>query len=1141
MDLADLIAQAAQEPNRNKRNQFLKNNLPEEMSVGDLLWVGLRSGHFDLSDTDDWWLLARATRYTVDDLVALFNKIDGTATDGKLRRSHEMTNFAYYLTLFQNFAQKLGWKELAARHSELSGYAGTMVRYLLAHQGHLDHAAVSRTLLPIVAETVVKCSGDAHRQDSLKRHFSRCGELWGEGAWIAALQGAIERVLCTQSHYFKTFRHLEAAFDAYSDEDFFELILLIAEERVVNETILQIRARGPEFRPRLIKKVETWLPSPDNAPVYPLSILLTALMHLNAEVGDPPLDTRFEPLLPRAIGLSDGGPMLQTMGMLPIERIEALMFPRGYGTPYEYYHLCPTPKIMDALVSTVQGLSAKPSWDGTHKAPAAIRKIGAPIRGRVHEALRVGGGLHRHLLIRCLEDIGDASSIPLLFDLLHDTGPRIVDSNSNVGQRSDRVHDIPEIAGKALITLARRLPTDALLPALITKLASPERDIRDTAGRILYTLPLTAPVVDAARTAAAREDDRYLRQRLNHIIVRADVPAGLVKLRAAAAALPQDVKDATDEMLKDAYTDATVDAYWQAHGHHGLALLGLLTEKMRPILLDGQYLSKLGQAWQKLLPRCKDDPVALPLILSILDVTVSDNKYLAWGLINNIQEDFPALPLAFFARCTEEARPPSWRVVFILSLQEGWRVDHLLIDGLTDDDKETREAAQERLRERSADNLKHVWPLLFHRSQDRRREAVELIGHFKGDEASLPHLLAAQKKERAKKVKAALEEALSAYTAKQIAAAPVIQPPKKKRKPRKKANKPAVKPTMRKIWSDWLAHTDLTAPSREIWTQLTSHVEQNPPNAPEIEKLQEVLAAWPDALRTAPIGWLAAAARKKQPPLHWALARAVHFSRFGSEGSMTPARLRWIFTSPHMAHITSLYFQGITHTKPREVILDLLPGSVHLAGLKDLSFSICWMGGGLMDRLAEATHLTRLTELNIERNWGGREGVANPLLQVLTLPHLASLKKIYADHDGVAAVLKKMHGGDAGLPNLREIISASYTWQTPPALTYVHAIDRPWTRVGLSESGMTDEIAEKFAASKYMTDLEYLSFRGKPGLKGVQSLLRLPRLKTLSMGHSRLSEADLQTLSAHPKIPTMKRIHVKADGVDKALSVTNPA
>jgi len=1126
-----LFAQAMQATTTTaQQRRALQGHLGPDEELDGVLWAALREGRFVPRDDGWWWTMRKSDAYDAADALALLASAEGGPIEAKYREGCSW-NLLNALTTIDHLIEGAGEAEMLAGRGQVGGFLGALLRYLLAQRGHI--VPVEESLIPHLTQVVVCAAGDSDLTARVEAHFGGAEAVWAPGVWRQALLARLFKQMDDPGQSVRSYRGLGIALDAMSHEELVSRALVHCyDERAEKQRVLdRLRARGTACLPALLALGAAWRADQDarHRRGHTLNILVSATLLIQHDAGLPLLDAEDDLLIQHAMW-DRQGPLQDVLQLLPIERLEPLMFPRRASNPYTYFHHCPTEAVRRHMVEQIRALGDDARWEYTNEIPFSIVKIGAPMLPLLHDALRVGGGLHRHILLRCLADIGDPSSVATLIAAFSDDGPRFVQDHDT--NRFSLVKDIPERAADALMRLAMVIPEEALVPPLTAALGHADQGVRRRAAEVLATLPIT-PAVAAVR-AALPQEDRRVSWLLQHTLNRAPMPEALSALLARAEESPTAAREDVAATMKEAWRDGAIEALWVRQADHPAAVLVGVTRRYLAVLIGGGSLFGVDKPWWKTLTRFAAHPAAAPLALDVLDRAPRSREYEVRQSIEALRDALPTLAADYRARCTADARPATWRTTYLFSSGWGLPIDELLIDGLIDDNPEVRSLAGSLLRSRPASNLPRVYPQLGSRSKALRHEAAALLQHFPVKEA-IPHLLAARKSERAKAVRAALDEALSAYSAADIAAAPVLAQPRKRAARKKKAAAPV---TVRAAWTDWLAHTPLTTPSSTAWDQLTGQIEQLPPNAAEAAALAEALDGWPDALRVAPVGWVGAASRKACPP-HWSLARSIVWSRFGSTRGMTPARVKWMFTSERMARITSLTLAGMTQKAMKTPIVAHLAGSTHLSGLRGLHLSTCWMGLELMDALGAATHLTKLESLTLSNNMLSPSDGHPGITALLEMPHLRSLKALEAHQCGSQHLIEAM-GSSSGLPALERLHIAHWRAIDASHVAAVAGIDRPWRWIALNGQGVNAAVAEAYARSEYLGRLESLSLTGNVGVEGVRALLdseRLPALRSLRLSHCGIGDEHVESLRSHPRVATLAHLYLGSSGLTAPIEL----
>jgi len=343
------------------------------------------------------------------------------------------------------------------------------------------------------------------------------------------------------------------------------------------------------------------------------------------------------------------------------------------------------------------------------------------------------------------------------------------------------------------------------------------------------------------------------------------------------------------------------------------------------------------------------------------------------------------------------------------------------------------------------------------------------------------------------------------------------------------------------IYLEWLHNAPLSSPSALAWDAMTAQIAQHPPRNSEVALLAAALEGWPDTLRIAPESWLNAASRTKQPPAYWSLARTVHCQfAFGKPPiALTPAKIRWLLTSPSMGGIRHLSLQHYIKSPLTTAILEGLAQSQALSGLRSLNLLSCGLGWSGLKAITEATWLANLESLNLDhwfmfQVWSSHTPEA--AVQLLGAAHLSRLTdlrlNLLAGQELLEVVLTAPHlssvttlhlGGDSCSDAL---------------IRRMVADPRRWRGLEMDGKEISSEGARLLAEN--LGALESLKLTAPIGREGVMALLdaeRLPALRYLVVHNTDLTEDDAPQVRAHPGIARLDHFSCGSKGLASNIVV----
>ena len=1142
MQLEDIFAEA-----KKKRESFwqlsaLRSHKPDDMDMGDLLWEGFRAGLFQpCLYGHEHELRGAPSGFTKAELYQLLCNVDKNPGSmfwlGSFRYQGCGAGIVNCLRQLKDTAQGEdgvfveGWEQV---HESVRPALG----YLLVSEGQLPPDVLDDKVLEWVAWAAIRVSGNnkdyhlGYRDEMLATRES----IWSDEIWATAIGHVIEQG-DEDLHDYKVIYPIRAHL---TNAQLLKVALHRMEREEKDTSAAILRERGKAILPALDDIVINWSTHEDahGRNGESLNILMAALIGIHIDLGMPPLAPTLDNMLRDALWVD--GPVREVLGALPIDRVEALLLkPDHMPTyPYTYMPAFPTPVICQHLVDVVVGLTGEARYSDRNALPQAIVELGSPMVPLMCTALEKNGGLHRDLFIRCLGDIGDPAGIQPLVKALSDTGPRIAGSHS-----SERVHDIPDIAAEALQKIAKKVPEDVMLAALSDALEDENATVRGWAITVLTRIPPTEAVFALASRLTTEED-----------------PSNRAKLDQLcwSLALPDAVRALRDTPLEQTQLEDIWENGWRENDHTvflpalkalGPAVIAWWTRKMRTALLNRNLSTSFSESILGMLFEAfPNHPASSWLALEVLSVYPSSAGYYRSGIARQLQAwavHIPTLPADWIALVKSPARPTSW--TSSLKLPDNWLVgaDDVLCDALGHDDPDIRQEALERLCNREDTDPTPALPLLSSRDKTIRLLAIQLFKHVP-NVAVIPHLQAASKRERARANKSALEEAMAMYTPEQIAAAEPLPLTKKSKKSvsgkkTKKTKKTKKADTPRPVWTDWLADDPLATPSEVAWGRLLVHIELNPPNVAECAMLNELLMEWPNDLRNAPDGWIVSATRRKQPPPYWSLARAVHCHFVFSQNpvKLTPARIRWLLTSPHMRAIRHLTLRHYNEPKLERAILEGLAESSNLAALQTLDLNGCRLLGSGIKVLTQATWLTELTHLNLgERFLNGSWSVPHAT-ELLSSPHLSALQSLVLDwvtgEDILEAVLTLPH-----LANVHSLSLGASSCSHEQLLRLV-AVPRAWQSLRIGSNSIKVESAKALADSDNLGSLKELILTGPIGGEGVLALLssaKLPALEILVLHGCDVAPSDIEPIRNHPRTAQLMRLVCNSEKLPERILIS---
>jgi hypothetical protein len=344
------------------------------------------------------------------------------------------------------------------------------------------------------------------------------------------------------------------------------------------------------------------------------------------------------------------------------------------------------------------------------------------------------------------------------------------------------------------------------------------------------------------------------------------------------------------------------------------------------------------------------------------------------------------------------------------------------------------------------------------------------------------------------------------------------------------------------IYLEWLSGAPLSSPSAPAWDALTAQIALHPPRNSEVDLLAAALEAWPDTLRIAPESWLNAASRVRQPPAYWSLARTVHCQfAFGSPSiALTPAKIRWLLTSPSMHGIRHLRLQHYIKSPLTSAILEGLAQSQALSGLRSLDLLSCGLARRGLNAITQATWLSNLESLNLDhwfmfQSWSSHDPEA--AAELLGASHLSTLTdlrlNLLAGPELLEVVLTAPHlsrvttlhlGGDSCSDALiRRMVADPRRWR------------------GLEMEGKEISPAGACLLAEHLGALESLCLTAPIGREGVMALLdpeRLPALRYLVVHNTDITEDDAMQVRAHPGIARLDHFSCGSKGISSSIVVS---
>ncbi|MFT5681036.1 MAG: HEAT repeat protein [Myxococcota bacterium] len=1117
---------------RKKRDPFwqlvaIKENRPPKIALGDLLWQALREGAFQPGPSGYFNdLKAAPGGFDATDLLKLFSGIaDNPGAAAALNTSWRQGNSGFIFRGLQGLlgAVRGGIGPLILRWKEADERLRPVLGYILFSDGRISAADLEPGTLSWVVWSAVSTKNDSGYLEKLLAHRQA---VWSDAVWGRAVGKATEEV--TQD--IEDYSVIGPAQEHLTDVQLMHVALHRMDRKHADESATILRARGETSLPSLHALAEHWLDdrSANGRNGSSLNILMTAIIGIHLDLGRPPLEPRLDLLLRHAMWTA-GGPLLSVLSAIPEDRLQVLLLTPDFmpSYPYTYAHLCPTPAVQQHLVDCVVGLLGRAHWAESHDLPEAIVRLGEPMVSRICAALEKGGGLHRHLLLDCLVKLGDSRGIAPLVRAFGDTGPR-------VESETKTVNDIPEIAVKGLAQLAQVVPEAEVLAALQGALSDSDAGVRGCAIAVLVSMTPSAATLALAKTAAASESDPVTRSALGRLLWHLEAPEAVQALRTVP--VPPQLAVLWPRRWDKEHRAAHLPAVLAV----GPAVMVHWVGRVRRMMVDeSSTFFGVWDVWAEILSVHADHPATGWLTLSLLSLAPANDHYEHSKLAEQLEalaETLPMLPEQWLALVRSPARPRSPWMTLWLSDARLVGADDLLCEALSDANEEVRAQALKRLLERPDSDPTAALPLLASKDKAIRLVVASLLQQCPRP-AAIPHLQAARKKERAKANKAALDQALAAYTPEQLAAAKPLAPVKKTR-----AKKKSAPTTPRAIWTDWLKGAPLADPGAITWNALAIRIEQHPPLESEVALIDAALAHWPDTLRTAPESWLIASSRRKKPPAYWSLARTVHYRHISGPTpvNLTVSKIRWLLTSPSMTGIRHLTLQG--YDKLSGALLEGLASSSVLSELQTLDLKSCGLGLSGLRAVAEATWLTKLECLNLDhrffmQSWSRHEPEAAVLLRgAAHLSKLCDLRlNLLAGEELLEAVLTAPHL--AGVTTLH--LGGS---SCSDALLCEMAVDpRRWRDLDLSGRSLTSAGVRALADALNVDTLERLVLSGPIGTEGVLALLssdRLPALDYLVLHGTDVTDADASRVKSHSRPGQLSHFMCGSGKLSKSIVVS---
>lgn len=330
------------------------------------------------------------------------------------------------------------------------------------------------------------------------------------------------------------------------------------------------------------------------------------------------------------------------------------------------------------------------------------------------------------------------------------------------------------------------------------------------------------------------------------------------------------------------------------------------------------------------------------------------------------------------------------------------------------------------------------------------------------------------------------------------------------------------------IWLEWLQTETLASPSAAAWEALVSLIAEHPPLPSEVALIDAALVDWPDHLRTAPEAWMLASSRRKQPVPHWSLVRTVCFHALYSNASvsLTPARIRWLLSSPAMAKVRHLTLRYYSEGKLPDAILEGLAKSQALSGLKTLDLYSCGLGHSGLKAVTEATWLTSLERLNLDHRfmafaWSSHEPEAAVQLRAAThLSNLTDLRlNLLSGTELLEAVLEAPH-----LANVTTLHLGGRSC-SDELIRQMVKDPRRWRDLELGDQ-ISPEGARLLAEN--LDALESLVLTGPIRIEGVLALLENKKIDYLVLHRTDITGADAQRLTQHPRPGQLRHFMCKS-------------
>lgn len=286
-----------------------------------------------------------------------------------------------------------------------------------------------------------------------------------------------------------------------------------------------------------------------------------------------------------------------------------------------------------------------------------------------------------------------------------------------------------------------------------------------------------------------------------------------------------------------------------------------------------------------------------------------------------------------------------------------------------------------------------------------------------------------------------------------------------------------------------------------------------------------------------------------------ALARAPLLASLNrlvvSEAEMTPAGVKALLGSRHLANLSELVVDGVGlgprssatwsgQPRPLEGAIDALAPLSRMPGLRVLKLCGLGIGDGAATVVARAHNLSRLEHLDLFHNLDITDVGATALASA---PHLGGLRSLrLADNkiggDGARALASSPH-----LAQLTDL-DLSQNWIEDPGGEALAASPhlRRLEKLDLNMCGIGNQGIDALAASPNLANLTRLRLgHSKSGIAGLRALGRsahLQRLQFLELGHWQLDGKGMAALVGAGGFPSLRCLDLEAAKVDdEALAV----